>query len=119
MRLSITSGRLRSVLWAAVAAVLLAGPSGCAATSAPATTVAAPPSVALVEAPSLRPGTPVPAPTEPALLTLTGRIGSTNGAGALRLDADSLGRLGRIQVTVFDPWTKQNLQVQGPGWRTC
>ncbi len=92
------------------AAMVLAGLGGCGGGAA---SVGASPGVAVVELPALQPGTPVPVPVGEPVLTLTGRIASTNVDGTLRLDRDTLDRLGRIQVTVLDPWTKQDLQVQG------
>jgi hypothetical protein len=95
---------------ALIAAVAgLVGLSGCAGS----TGAISAPDVTVVATPSLQPGTALPAPTEPPLLTVTGRIGTTNSAGALQLDAGTFDRLGRVEVTVFDPWIKQDIAVQG------
>lgn len=76
------------------------------------------PAPAVLAVPSLSAGDPVPAPSQDPVLTLTGRIGSTNGAAAneaasLRLDPAILDRLGRVQVTVYEPWIKHDMQFQG------
>ena len=89
----------------ALIAVLVAL-GGCAGSAAGA------PEVTVVAASSLQPGTVPPAPAEP-LLAITGRIGVTNSDGALQLDAGALDRLERLKVTVFDPWIKQDIEVQG------
>lgn len=71
------------------------------------------PAGAVIEAPTLRPGEDLPAPTGPGVVTLTGRIAATNGDGTLRLDLAGLQRLGTVQVTVFEPWVEQTLDFQG------
>jgi hypothetical protein len=53
------------------------------------------------------------APRDRAVLTLTGRISSTNADDRLRLDQAGLDRLGLLEVGVYDPWVKQRLDLQG------
>ena len=53
------------------------------------------------------------APQGDAVLTITGRIAGTNGAGALTLDQAQLDRLGLLAVSVEDPWAKKRIDVQG------
>jgi hypothetical protein len=107
-------GRLLRV----AAAVLTAGAvvTGCV-TSPSVPSDAAPPSVdpatAVLEPAVLRPDQPVPAPNGPTVLTVTGRIGVTNGGRALRFDQATLDQLGRVRVTVFEPWVKQTLSFEG------
>jgi hypothetical protein len=104
------AGRLAAVL--AVAAAL----AGCASSpavpvdSAPATVDPAP---AVLEPAALRLDQPVPAPTGPPVLAVTGRIGVTNGENALRFDQATLDELGRTRITVYEPWVKQTLNFQG------
>ncbi|HZG91315.1 MAG TPA: molybdopterin-dependent oxidoreductase [Pseudonocardia sp.] len=104
-------GRLRRTL---AAVVVLAVVTSCA-TGVPAASAPQPvnPAPVVVEAPVLGPADPVPVPTDPPVLTITGRIGATNGANALSLDPATLDRLGRMRVTVFEPWIKQTMNFQG------
>jgi hypothetical protein len=66
-----------------------------------------------ISPPQRSPGEPVPAPVGPVVLTMTGKIGQRNDGAQLRLDAAQLDQLGRVQVAVFDPWVKKDLQLQG------
>jgi len=47
------------------------------------------------------------------VLTVTGRIATTNTAGALRLDAPTLDRMGLVAMSVDDPWAKRRLGLEG------
>jgi hypothetical protein len=71
------------------------------------------PAPALLEPAVLHPDQPVPAPASATVLTLTGRIGVTNGGNALRFDQATLDQLGRVRVTLYEPWVKQTLDFQG------
>lgn len=55
----------------------------------------------------------MPAPADGGVLALTGRVGTTNVDGSLRLDQDALSRLGLVQATIYDPWTEAEIEVQG------
>ncbi|WP_214401725.1 molybdopterin-dependent oxidoreductase [Pseudonocardia lacus] len=98
------------------AAVCLLALAGCAASApvptAPAADPVDPAPVVLAPA-ALLPDQPVPEPVEPVVLTLTGRIGTTNDGSALALDPPTLDRLGRVRVTLFEPWVKQTLNFEG------
>lgn len=61
----------------------------------------------------LTPEDVVPAPTSAPVLSVTGRIGATNSGNGLNLDPGTLDRLGRIRITVFEPWVKQTQNFQG------
>jgi hypothetical protein len=50
----------------------------------------------------LLPGDPVPAPTGPVVLTITGDIETTNADGALELDLATLEQIGLSEYTVDD-----------------
>ena len=91
-----------------VAVAALALGCGTAEPAAP-----APPPVSVVKAPD--PGSSaVPAvPEGKPLLTITGRIGTTNADRALRLDQTDLDRLGLLEMSVNDPWAKQRIALQG------
>jgi hypothetical protein len=109
-----TFGRTGLVLLVVLSALLVptAACAGRPALSVPAAAQPSAPPVAI--APAERgPGAAVPAPTGPALLTLTGKITRTNGDGSLRFDRATLDQLGQVQVTVYEPWVKRELQFQG------
>jgi hypothetical protein len=101
---------------AAAALVVAAALAGCVSSpavpteSAPASVDPAP---VVLEPAVLRPDQPVPAPTGAPVLTLTGRIGTTNGGDGLALDRAALDALGRVRITVYEPWVKQTLNFQG------
>jgi hypothetical protein len=67
----------------------------------------------VVRAPDLRPGTIPDAPQGKPLVTVTGRITTTNVDGALRLDEAELARMGLLEMSVDDPWVKRRLALQG------
>ncbi len=62
---------------------------------------------------TLTPNDPIPAPTGPVVLTLTGTIGATNGSNRLDFDMDALERIGLIEFTVDDPHLKRSVTYQG------
>jgi hypothetical protein len=70
------------------------------------------PTATVVRAPEPLPDAP-PDPRGRPLLRVTGRIGTTNGGGALSVDAAALDRLGLVTADVNDPWAKQRLGLQG------
>ena len=72
-----------------------------------------PPPVSVVRAPDPDPGAVPAAPQGKALLTITGRIGATNGDRVLRLDQTGLDRFGLLEMSVNDPWAKQRIVLQG------
>ncbi len=99
-----------AVALAAALAVALALTAACGSAGS-----GAPGSVpAVVRTPDAPSGaSPAVAPQGRTILTLTGRIATTNADGALRLDLAALDRLGLLAVTVDDPWAKQRLDLQG------
>ncbi|QKE84804.1 molybdopterin-dependent oxidoreductase [Arthrobacter sp. NEB 688] len=91
---------------AALAVLPLAGcASPAAAGSRPATSTttttaaAAPTGYTVISQPSLRPGDPVPAPTEKVVLTFSGK---TTRGGSVRLDLPTIERLGLVEYSVDD-----------------
>jgi len=66
-----------------------------------------------LSAATLKPGQPVPPPTQRPVLTLTGRISVTNKGRALQLDRRTLDRLGVVQVKLYEPWAKKTLDFRG------
>jgi hypothetical protein len=79
----------------------------CACTQA-----AAAPPYARVSQPTLAAGAAIAAPTTP-ILTITGRIATTNAAAGLALDIPSIEQLGLIRYTVHDPWLEEDLEFTG------
>ena len=67
----------------------------------------------VVAEPVIDPGNAVPAPEQAAVLTLTGKISSTNRGATLQLDPATLDALGRQQVTVYEPFIRKTLGFQG------
>jgi hypothetical protein len=61
----------------------------------------------------LLPGQPVPAPRAAPVITVSGRIAAHNRGRTLALDMGALDRLGVSRVSLYEPWTKQDLQFQG------
>jgi hypothetical protein len=108
----VTHGRARAV-WVLAAVAALAFTAACGSDGSSPTP---PPTAAasLIHAPDLDAEAAAPAaPQGKPLLTLTGRIGTTNDEGALRLDRAELDRLGLLAMTVNDPWARQRVPLQG------
>lgn len=55
-----------------------------------------------VSAATIEPGDAVPAPTDPVVLTVKGRIGTTNVGDTLQFDMATLERLGTIEYRIDD-----------------
>jgi hypothetical protein len=62
---------------------------------------------------TLTPNDQVAQPTGPVVLSLTGKIGTTNGPGRLDFDMETLEKLGMIEFTVDDPYLKRATTYQG------
>ncbi|MDT7581089.1 MAG: hypothetical protein QOK35_2353, partial [Pseudonocardiales bacterium] len=67
----------------------------------------------VLRAPDLTPGTVPAVPQGKPLVTLTGRITTTNDGGTLRLDQAALDRFGLLAMDVNDPWAKRRVALQG------
>jgi hypothetical protein len=96
--------------------VALLVPASCAVQPRLNTTAGVQPTDApVVVAPARwQPDGPVPAPTGPVVLTLTGKIGQRSlDRSALHFDAAILDELGVVKAKVYDPWVKQELEFQG------
>jgi hypothetical protein len=65
-----------------------------------------------VEPAVLRAGQAVPLPDKP-ILTVRGKIATTNSLKTLRLDAKSLDHMGVLKVRVFEPALKKQMTFQG------
>ena len=106
----IAGGRAR-VTFALLGAVVVALTAACGRAGAAAPAPA--PAPAVVRAPDLAPGAVPAAPQGKPLVTLSGRIATTNDGGALRLDQAALDRFGLLAVDVDDPWAKKRVALQG------
>jgi hypothetical protein len=114
---AVGSGPLTRLLPTLGLVAILALAAGCGGRATPsATGVGAPadptPSK-VVRAPTLLPGQPIPAPTGKPVLTLTGKISATNKGSAIVFDQATIDRLGQVQITVYEPWVKQDMTFRG------
>jgi hypothetical protein len=100
--------------WRVAVVVALGLVAGCVSSDRPhpAATVQAVLGTPLLTA-EITAGQPVPAPASDTVLTVTGHITHPNHAGALRLDLPTLEKLGLVQVHLYEPWVKQNLDFRG------
>jgi hypothetical protein len=101
---------------ALVAVVVLAlvtgcGSAGSSAAEEAAASASAAPTVLRTPDPAAD-AVPV-APRGRPTLSITGRIGTTNADGEMRVDQAALDRLGLLEMNVNDPWAKQRLALQG------
>lgn len=105
----IATGRVR-LTFALLGAAVVALTAACGtAVDAPAPA----PAAAVLRAPDPVSDAAPAAPQDKPLVTLTGRIATTNGDGVLRLDRAAIDRLGLLAVDVDDPWAKQRVTLQG------
>jgi hypothetical protein len=94
------AARLAALVVAALlAAVALAG---CGGDSGAQSATTGPIAMKQVTPASLAPGEPVPVPVGPPVLTLSGRIGTTNVDDTLQFDLATLERLGLVEYRVDD-----------------
>ena len=101
------SSAVRAALVLGAVAVLALG-CGTAEPGAP-----PPPPASVVRAPDPDRSAVPAAPQGKPMLTITGRIGVTNGDRGLRLDQTELDRFGLLEMSVNDPWAKQRIALQG------
>lgn len=97
------------------AVVVVLGLAGaCAGSSTPtAAPVPAASAGKIISVANLRPGQSIPVPTQKPVLTMTGKISAVNRGGALVFDQRTIEQLGVVQVRLYEPWTKQNLEFRG------
>jgi hypothetical protein len=105
-----TPGRIAAL--AAVLALTACGSATPATTAAPAPRATAT-TATIVSIATLKPGQDVPAPAGKPVFTVTGKISATNRGGTLVFDQRTVEQLGLVQVTLYEPWTKQNLEFRG------
>lgn len=68
----------------------------------------------LIAEPTLKPGDPVPPPSGEVILSITGKIKTTNSEGRLDFDMATLERLGMVEYEVDDPEYKRIVKLRGP-----
>ncbi len=95
----------------ALVATAAVGTAACATGSSEAP--AGGPVTSVVRPPDLQPGTIPDPPRGKPLVTITGRIATTNVDGTLRLDEAGLARMGLLEMSVDDPWVKRRLALRG------
>jgi hypothetical protein len=100
---------------AALAAVLAlaAGCGGTSGTTSAPVPAATATTATIVTVATLKPGQDVPAPAGKAVFTVTGKISVTNKGGTLAFDQATVEKLGLVQVKLYEPWTKQDLEFRG------
>ena len=62
---------------------------------------------------TLQPGSPVPPPTEPVVLTVRGRLGLAHAEAGVTFDMPTLERLGLIRFTTPTAWTDGLVTFEG------
>ena len=62
---------------------------------------------------TLSPGSPVPPPTEPVVLTVRGRLGLTHAEAGVTFDIPTLERLGLIRFSTPTAWTDGLVTFEG------
>jgi hypothetical protein len=109
--------RWRPVLGIVAALALAAACGGTPATAVPSGVGAGgstdQPVATVLRAATLLPGQAIPAPTGKAVLTFTGLVAAKNHGSSIVLDQAMIDRLGQVQVTVYEPWLKQDVTFRG------
>jgi len=67
-----------------------------------------------VSQPKLKAGDTVPAPTGTVILTVTGKIGTTNQDKSIVMDRDMIESVGQIEYKVTDPFENKVYTYRGP-----
>lgn len=62
---------------------------------------------------TLHPGTAIPAPEQAPILTVTGKIGTTNEGQAIVMDLTTLEKAGLVEYTVKDPFEDRPVRYSG------
>ena len=62
---------------------------------------------------TLKPGSAIPAPAGPVVLTIDGKISQTNSGQSLQFDMAALESIGVVQYKVDDPFLKKNILYSG------
>jgi hypothetical protein len=63
---------------------------------------------------TLSSGTPIPTPSEDTIVTITGKIGTTNVGDAIEMDLKTVESVGLVDYTVTDPFENKKITYRGP-----
>src|SRR5436190_1258969 len=63
---------------------------------------------------SLKAGDTIPAPKEDVVLTVTGKIGTTNSDNSIQMDMPTIESAGLVDYTVTDPFEGGKVTFRGP-----
>jgi hypothetical protein len=104
---------LRASKWAMVMivfalAIITAACSSSAATPTPA------PVYTRVTPGTLKAGDAIPAPSQDIVLTVTGKIGTTNAGSTIVMDVPTLESVGLVDYKVHDPFEDKDVTYEGP-----
>ena|SRR5258708_769556 len=62
---------------------------------------------------TLKAGDKIPAPQGNVILTVTGKIGTTNSGSDIKMDLPMIETVGQVDYTVMDPFEKKNATYRG------
>lgn len=62
---------------------------------------------------TLKAGDAIPAPSSDVIVTITGKIGTTNGAESIQMDRATLDAVGLVDYTVSDPFENKDITYRG------
>ncbi len=62
---------------------------------------------------TLQPGAPIPTPQDEPMLTITGKVGTTNSDNAIVMDRATVEQAGVVEYTVTDPYEERPVRYQG------
>jgi hypothetical protein len=68
----------------------------------------------IVSETTLQPGSEIPAPTGEPILTVTGKIGTTNVDDSIQMDMETMESLRLVDYTVTDPFENREITYRGP-----
>jgi hypothetical protein len=72
------------------------------------------PVYSVVSEASLSAGSEVPAPENDIILTISGKIGTTNADDAIEMDLATIESVGLVDYTVTDPFENKEITYRGP-----
>ena len=100
--------RFAPVKFALITALLLVA-AACGSSASPTKTV-----YTEVTKGTLKAGDKIPAPTGDVILTVTGKIGTTNTDSAIKMDLATIESVGLVDYKVLDPFQKKDTVFRGP-----
>src|ERR1700759_4563592 len=92
-----------------VLALLLIAISACSSATNPTKTV-----YTEVTKGTLKAGDKIPVPTGNVILTVTGKIGTTNSGNSIIMDLPTIESVGLVDYKVTDPFQKKDTVFRGP-----